>query len=587
MLHLPNWLKKFRLAIISLWVAHSPAVMALSDYDATRIIANDPTSNAYFGYSVSIDGNTALIGAPSGETPGASIQGVAYVFARNGSTGLWSQQAKLIPQGRVVHNYSNNDQFGYSVSLDGDTALIGANIDSENGGNRSGAAYVFVRNGTTWSQQAKILAEDGANGANVYDHFGNSVSISDDTALIGAPNDTANGFDQGSAYIFVRNGGVWSQQAKLFGDSTGHDYFGYSVSLSQNTAVVGAFGDDDNGFNNGSAYVFSRSGGTWVQSAELFGDSNSGGNVNFGRSVAVDGDTVLVGARDDDDNGINAGAAYVFVGGDGNWTRQAKLLVTEGTNYSRVGTDVSIRGNTAVLGAKEYTGNFYNSGSAYIFTRDSNNLWTEQAKLLHKENGRNDNFGQSVAVDSNFIAVGASGHTFSTNSGYFAQAGSTYFFELANDDADGDGITDENDNCPTIANADQLNTDGDTQGDVCDADDDNDGVNDEPDNCPLIPNPTQEDYDNDGAGDACDSDVDGDAVQDDTDACLGTATGDVVDASGCSIAQLCPCDNAWKSHGKYVSCIAKTAKSFMEGGLITDTQKDSIVSEATGSSCGK
>jgi hypothetical protein len=155
-------------------------------------------------------------------------------------------------------------------------------------------------------------------------------------------------------------------------------------------------------------------------------------------------------------------------------------------------------------------------------------------------------------------------------------------------DVDSDGIPDDDDNCPNTPNPDQADFDRDGDGDACDPDDDNDGVVDDADNCPLFANADQKDADADGIGDACDTDDDNDGVIDGLDSCPNTLTGEevVVDASGCAIAQLCPCENAWKNHGAYVSCVAHAAEDFVAAGLITEAEKDEIVAEAAQSTCG-
>lgn len=155
-----------------------------------------------------------------------------------------------------------------------------------------------------------------------------------------------------------------------------------------------------------------------------------------------------------------------------------------------------------------------------------------------------------------------------------------------NDD-DGDGVCGGSDNCPFASNADQADVDGDGAGDVCDADDDNDGVPDTTDNCHWDANPDQADSDGDGAGNACDSDYDGDGVIDSADACLPTPTGQTVNASGCSLAQLCPCSNGWKNHGAFVSCNAHQSNAFVAAGLMTEAQKDAWMSYVGGLTCGR
>ena len=153
-------------------------------------------------------------------------------------------------------------------------------------------------------------------------------------------------------------------------------------------------------------------------------------------------------------------------------------------------------------------------------------------------------------------------------------------------DSDNDGIPDDQDNCPTVTNSDQSNVDGDLLGDACDPDIDGDGILNGNDNCPYDANPAQADVDGDGAGDVCDDDIDGDGVIDADDACVPTPVGEAVDAAGCSISQLCPCDNAWKNHGAYVRCVAHSSVDFVADGLITEAEKDVIVSEVAQSDCG-
>ncbi len=329
-----------------------------------KLTASDGAANDYFGTSVSIssDGTTALVSAPDADPSGKTSTGAAYIFTRSGAT--WTQQAKL-----TASDGASNDFFGYSVSIssDGNTALVGAYLSDPSGKGNAGAAYIFTRSGATWTQQAKLTASDGA----ADDRFGVSVSISSDgtTALIGAYQADPSGItNAGAAYIFTRSGSTWTQQAKLTAsDGAANDYFGTSVSISSdgNTALVGAYTADPSGKTDaGVAYIFTRSGTTWTQQAKLTA-SDAGADDNFGYSVSIssDGNTALVSAHYADTSGkSSAGAAYIFTRSDTTWTQQAKLTASDGANGGRFGTSVSISsdGNTALVGA-------HYVGAAYIF----------------------------------------------------------------------------------------------------------------------------------------------------------------------------------------------------------------------------
>ncbi|MCX6666611.1 MAG: DUF2341 domain-containing protein, partial [Euryarchaeota archaeon] len=217
-----------------------------------KLFAPSGVARDNFGWSVSLDDDTALIGVPGDDTS----KGSTYVFIRTGDT--WTQQQKLL-----ASDGQANDHFGESVSLDGDTALIGAYGDD----NEKGSAYVFTRIGTTWTQQAKLIASDGAAG----DEFGFYVSLDNDTALIGAVADDDIGSISGSAYIFTRAGTTWTQQQKLHAaDGESQDRFGFSVSLEDDTALIGAIYGDGIKVDSGSEYVFIRTGITWTQQQKLF-----------------------------------------------------------------------------------------------------------------------------------------------------------------------------------------------------------------------------------------------------------------------------------------------------------------------------
>ena len=323
----------------------------------SKLLASDGAANDGFGISVSISGNRAIAGALNADGD-ATDPGAAYVFER-GSSGAWTQVQKL-----TAGDAADNDTFGTSVSMSGDRAIVGNTNDDDNGSN-SGSAYVFDRNSEgAWSQSAKLLAGDGAR----LDEFGASVSVSGDRAIVGNANDDDNGIDSGSAYVFDRNSeGAWSQSAKLTPeDGTAAHSFGRSVSVSGNIAVVGADGDGDGGTRAGAAYVFERStdDGTWAEVSKLTA-SDAEARDTFGRYVSVSGNRIMVGAEINGDNGAASGSAYVFErNSDGSWSETTKLLAGDGAAGDLFGGYVAISGNTAVIAAP---GDDTGRGSVYVY----------------------------------------------------------------------------------------------------------------------------------------------------------------------------------------------------------------------------
>jgi hypothetical protein len=347
------------------------AALAAPTAQQARLNAADAEAGDWFGWSVALSGDTALIGAPY-EDPDLGAgpinnAGSAYVFVRSGAT--WSQQAKL-----NAADAETGDWFGRSVALSGDTALIGApNEDPDLGSGpltNAGSAYVFVRSGATWSQQAKLNAADAEAG----DRFGWSVALSGDTALVGAPHedpDLGGGpiSYAGSAYVFVRSGATWSQQAKLnAADAEAGDWFGEAVALSGDTALVGAGHEDrDLGVgprtDTGSAYVFVRSGVAWSQQAKL--NAADAFVRDFGISVALSGDTALVGAGEYGTWSLDISAAYVYARSGVAWSQQAKLNTADPLSF--FGHSVALAGGYALIGAPWD----YNAGSAYVFVEQT------------------------------------------------------------------------------------------------------------------------------------------------------------------------------------------------------------------------
>jgi len=360
---------------------------------STELIANDIDFDNFFGLSVAISGHVAVIGAP-GE--GASDRGSAYVFRK--VDGVWQQIAKL-----TAADAAANDFFGRSVSLSGNTAIVGAQDDD--GGSNSGSAYAFREVGGVWQQIAKLTAADAA----ADDQFGTSVALAGDTAIIGASLDDDAGSDSGSAYVFREIGGVWQQIGKLTADdATSTEQFGVSVAVSEGTAIVGASGDDDAGSASGSAYVFREVGGVWQQIAKLTAADAAAGDL-FGISVSLTGETAVVGAYFDDDAGPNSGSAYVFREVGGVWQQIAKLTAADGAAGDEFGVSVSVSGNTALVGAILDDDGGLDSGSAYVF-RESAGFWQQSSKFTATDAVAGDLFGFAVAIGNGAALVAAPYH---------------------------------------------------------------------------------------------------------------------------------------------------------------------------------
>ncbi len=384
-----------------------------------KLTASDAATYDYFGKSVALSADTALIGAYRDDCSATILDcGSAYVFTRTGSS--WSQQAKL-----TASDAGAVDYFGDSVALDADTALIGASSDDCVAGANCGSAYVFTRSASIWSQQQKLTAADGAPN----DFFGNSVALSAETALIGAYQDDDGATNSGSAYVFTRSGSNWSQQQKLSAsDAATYDYFGKSVALSGDTALIGAYSDDDGGTDSGSAYVFNRSGSTWSQQQKLTA-SDATSSDYFGFSVALSADTALIGAILDDDGGTNSGSAYAFSRSGSTWAEERKLTAVNARALHFFGNAVALSGDTALIAAYSDDVGGWDRGSAYVFTR-SGSTWSQQQKLTASDAADYDLFGYSVALAGDTVLIGAyqddDGGTDSGSAYVYTRSGSTW-----------------------------------------------------------------------------------------------------------------------------------------------------------------
>jgi hypothetical protein len=352
-----------------------------------KLVSSDAQAGDRFGYSTGISGDTVVLGAYAEDTGGASA-GAAYVFTRSGTT--WTQQQKL-----VASDAQQSDSFGRNSDISGDTVVVGA-WGEDTGGTDAGAAYVFTRSGTTWTQQQKLVASDAA----ASDQFGKEVVIQGDTIVVGALQENSY---KGAVYVFTRSGTTWTQQQKLVAsDAQADDYFGRSVAIDGDTIIAGAAEEDTGGSAAGAAYVFTRSGTTWTQQQKLVA-SDAQASDFFGYSTAISGDTVVVGAFGEDTGSSSAGAAYVFTRSGTTWSQQQKIQASDLQASDYFGRALAIGGDTVVLTAP---GVGANVGAAYIFTR-SGTTWSQQKKITASDAASSDYFGWRTDIDGSTVVVGA------------------------------------------------------------------------------------------------------------------------------------------------------------------------------------
>jgi hypothetical protein len=368
-----------------------------SSYTAeTRLGVSDGAIGDYYGYSIASEHDTIVVGAPYASSLGY-LSGSAYVFVRH-ETG-WTLQQKLTASDGAPYGF-----FGTSVAISGDTIVVGAYGD-QNAGNYSGAAYVFVRDGASWTQQQKLVGSENS----WSDSFGLSVSLEGDTIVVGAFGDTDTDFGVGSAYVFTRSNGLWTQQQKLrASDAAPDNNFGISVGLSGNRIVVGAFGNSASGYYSGAAYVFVKGAAGWTEQQKLTARDSAEG-LQFGYRVAISGSTVVVCAPGDARGTHAMGGVYVFEHKNATWAEQKKLFAKNARNFSGFGLSIAIHGDTIAVGNPEDGEAAYYGGSVYIYKRNGVAGWSEQRKIISSDTAQEDYFGIAVAVGEGVIAVGAHG----------------------------------------------------------------------------------------------------------------------------------------------------------------------------------
>jgi hypothetical protein len=383
---------------------------------------------------MAMNGNTLVVGARFDGTT-ASQAGAAYVYVLSG--GNWTQQAVLLaPDGALA------DKFGYSVAISENTIIVGAYNDDSPLSN-AGSAYVFIRSGTFWTFQQKLTASDAA----ADDQFGIAVAISGPTAFVGANfSDQPGNSEAGAVYRYTLSGAVWSQAQKLIpvGGVILGDHFGESLAVSGSKVVIGSPGADVPFTAAGSVYVFvDGGGGVYSQQDKISIPSGANGD-SFGNSVAIEGNTLVGGALQYTPIiGQPAfGAAYVYEFNGSSWVSQGRLTASDGASVDRFGYSVAVSNNVVAVGAREddTAAGGPDAGSAYVFTR-SGGVWTERQKLAQGDPINGDRLGGSIALSFGNLVVGAAEKALTVPNGqgavyYFAQINKTLF------DYDGDGLAD-------------------------------------------------------------------------------------------------------------------------------------------------
>jgi hypothetical protein len=393
----------------------APALPLGIDWIEQEVTGSDGLAADAFGFSVAIDGDTALIGAAQGAAAGTGTDnggaGAVYVF-QNTDTG-WTEVQKL-----TADDGLDNDQFGYSVALRGPTAIVGAAFANSH----QGAVYVFTRTVDTWAQAQKLVADDGA----ADDQLGWSVALDGDTALLGAPGTTIDdGFATGAVYVFTRDGDTFAQTAKLTADDgVAADDFGFGVAINGSTAIISSA---NAGGGQGKAYVFEADAGSWTQETTLTADDGAATDT-FGYAVAFDGTSVIGAPFATVGDNVFQGAAYTFTQSGGTWGQDQKLFSATGVTFDVFGISISMSGGDVVITAPFYNGS---QGEAFLFSNKGNG-YLEQHTFTASDavEGQGAAFGYSGAVSNGTVLIGSVFNFVGNNE----KQGAAYFYSKAPSD---------------------------------------------------------------------------------------------------------------------------------------------------------
>ena len=424
-------------------------------FDQQTVAPSEMESGDRLGHTVDVGGDSAVVGAWLADEGGVADAGSAYVYVRDGES--WSRQQ------HVTHpDAGMGDQFGHGVAIDGDTMILGAPYVDHGGQSSAGAAYVYTRTGGAWNQQQVLTASD----ASPDDRFGESVALDGETVVVGAPYAAPQDGDRtGSAYVFTRSDGTWSEQQILTpADADADDKIADWVGVRGDTAVLTAHADDHGGMTDaGAVYVYVRDGDAWSQQQKLTAP-DAAAEDGFGVSISLAADTLLVGGWKHDAAGLtDAGAAYVFVRRDGRWREHQTLRAPDPAAGDSFGIGTALTTHTAIVGANAADAeSATDAGAAYVFARHGD-TWRSCQTLRASDAGESDKFGVAAALGPGVAFIGAD---LADHEGRI-DSGAAYRYTRRAPDTDGDGVANPDDNCPATANPDQTDADGDDVGDAC------------------------------------------------------------------------------------------------------------------------
>jgi len=394
------------------------------------LTANNAMVSDQFGEAVAISGDTAVVGAWLEDNDHGLNAGSAYVYRWTGEQ--WIQTTKLLAPDGVA-----DDRFGQAVSVHGDLIIVGASLADVEGRSNAGAAYIYRRAGAAWNFEGKVVASDPY--AN--DRFGLAVAVSDAGVAVGAPREERQGgVDQGAVYTYSFNGSSWTQNAKLIATKPGsNDWFGFNLSMEGTILAIGSQNDDTpGGLDAGSVYVFNYVNSQWMYAQTIRASDGSVG-ANFGSSLSLSTDILVVGAERDTIAGFGrAGSAYVFTRINNQWLQATKLVSTAPANDDFFGSSVGVAGKTVVVGAEKADLSGTDSGSVQAFEfSEGNGTWVAGAPFNSGLNQGNEFFGSDLAFANGLLVVSA---PFVDLPGV-ADAGAAFAF-AQDHDCNGDGIGD-------------------------------------------------------------------------------------------------------------------------------------------------